>query len=405
MSFIKFALQKQALEGVMRAAGVTPNADNVESEKDIDEHFLNEIKDYAKEYNCLAKTILNKYIDENHVSNQLLSPLSIIMLLAIAADATLGVTKDEITKVMTNDLEFEKARVLLSEIQAVLSSTTALSIANAVCVSHKIEDKILPEYKECLQNIFDGKMFASKNIMGDVNKWVNEKTHGLIEKLIDKESNDETAASLINAVAFKADWADEFKEEDIIDKEFENADGTKKMIPMLHGKGNVYIETDYCTGFIKFYKGSNFSFMALLPKDKGNDSIRSTIEQLDFSAVFYKRSFVTVNIVMPEFEYECTKNLTHIFKELGIKTVFSNDADFSKMTTKRLKAGSIIHKARIELDRKGTKAVAVTYMGLPVVSAAIMLPPKQVVLDRPFIYAIMHNKTGLPVFTGVLNKK
>ena len=25
-------------------------------------------------------------------------------------------------------------------------------------------------------------------------------------------------------------------------------------------------------------------------------------------------------------------------------------------------------------------------------------------LDRPFIYAIMHNETGLPVFTGIVNK-
>jgi serpin B len=29
---------------------------------------------------------------------------------------------------------------------------------------------------------------------------------------------------------------------------------------------------------------------------------------------------------------------------------------------------------------------------------------KVVNLDRPFVYAIMHNESGLPVFTGVIRK-
>ncbi|MBR4182686.1 MAG: hypothetical protein IKQ56_02575 [Lachnospiraceae bacterium] len=30
-------------------------------------------------------------------------------------------------------------------------------------------------------------------------------------------------------------------------------------------------------------------------------------------------------------------------------------------------------------------------------------PPKEVYLDRPFIYAIVETSTGLPVFMGVVN--
>ena len=55
------------------------------------------------------------------------------------------------------------------------------------------------------------------------------------------------------------------------------------------------------------------------------------------------------------------------------------------------------------MDRKGTKAAAIT------IAEAVELgePPEyeKVILDRPFIYAIMHNETGLPVLAGVYNRK
>ena len=64
---------------------------------------------------------------------------------------------------------------------------------------------------------------------------------------------------------------------------------------------------------------------------------------------------------------------------------------------------AIIHKAHIEVDRKGTKVAAVS-MGVVVCGCAPSLEEyKSVRLDRPFIYAIVHNLTGLPVFAGIVN--
>jgi serpin B len=75
------------------------------------------------------------------------------------------------------------------------------------------------------------------------------------------------------------------------------------------------------------------------------------------------------------------------------------------MTEEWLKVESVAHKAVITVDRNGTEAAAVTH--------AVMLwgcPPdsfkkkrKMVRLNRPFLFAIMHNETELPVFVGILN--
>ena len=71
------------------------------------------------------------------------------------------------------------------------------------------------------------------------------------------------------------------------------------------------------------------------------------------------------------------------------------------MSSEWLKMDSILHKAHIEVDRQGTKAAA-TSIGVIEVGRAL-LNYKTVLLDRPFIFAIMHNSTALPVFTGILN--
>jgi serpin B len=73
---------------------------------------------------------------------------------------------------------------------------------------------------------------------------------------------------------------------------------------------------------------------------------------------------------------------------MGINKIFSPGADFSPLSNEMLKADSIVHKARIEVDRKGTKAAAATAMFL-VAGCAPMSNPKVVRLDRPFINAII----------------
>ena len=364
--------------------------------------WQNGIQDYTKKYNRFTEVLLRKFATKEN-GNILLSPFSILMLLAIAADATSGKTREEIANVLSNSMRFEEVRDLLCKLQRVITVKDILASANALCVSHRIKADILPEYPANLKTRFGGDLFASESIVEDVNNWVSEKTNGLIPQILNAPISDETAAFLLNAVSFKADWHVKFEEELIAPEKFENAGGTTVEMLMLHGTEKSYIEDENITGFVKPYK-EEYSFMALLPKEKGRDALMKTLERTDFTELFYKKTNADVSMAMPEFRYSFEKNMTETCKVLGIHKLFENDADFSPMTTTALKAGSIFHKAHIELDRKGTKAAAVTGMGIMLASCVIMGERKKVYLTRPFIYAIIHNKTGLPVFTGVLNR-
>ena len=65
-------------------------------------------------------------------------------------------------------------------------------------------------------------------------------------------------------------------------------------------------------------------------------------------------------------------------------------------------AKMIRHKANIEVNRYGTKAEAVAEMMM--YAGEVMMPEwKEVSLDRPYVYAIVHHETMLPVFMGIVN--
>ena len=86
---------------------------------------------------------------------------------------------------------------------------------------------------------------------------------------------------------------------------------------------------------------------------------------------------------------------------------FSNEADFTNMLENggnEAYIGKIIHKTHIEVDRKGTKAAAATIVDMRV-KGAIMMPDEviYIYLDKPFVYAIVDNETGLPIFIGCQN--
>ena len=69
-----------------------------------------------------------------------------------------------------------------------------------------------------------------------------------------------------------------------------------------------------------------------------------------------------------------------------------------------LRISNVLHVTYIEVNRKGTKAAAVTAVEMDGATATPIQPKYySVTLDRPFVYAIMDQKTALPVFLGVVN--
>ena len=372
----------------------------------------NQIRRYTPRYNELAVKTL-RYLSESKTDNVVFSPFSILMLLSIAADATDGETRQEIYNVIASDLPYEKYRDMISEMQRLFTEEvwdaengyekgSELVSANAVCVQKSIENSVNAEYEDHLAR-YHGILFASEDLVTDVNIWVKENTRGMIEQIVDDNMKD-MKACLMNAIAFEAEWEEIYDEVDIYEDVFTDIDGNVHEVLMMDSTEFSYIENEEFTGFIKHYKGGNYSYMALLPKQGGKVAMDSVIEALNLSELFESAIYKTVYVTMPGFKYDFGKDFTDFCKKLGINTLFSPQADFTPLSSEWLKMEAIIHKAHIEVDRYGTKAAAVTMGEVECGNAFDFEEAKSVRLDRPFVYAIMHNDSRLPVFAGVLNR-
>ena len=354
---------------------------------------------YKERYNEFTRELLLEF--GKNKGNVVLSPFSILTLLCMAADSTDSKTREEVIDVVCKNQNYDEIKNSIKELIKNVSDIGTLSIANTLCVNETIKDTIKPDFKERLEEDYMAELFSSKNIIEDVNTWVRKKTKGMIDQIADK-SMKKMLACLMNAVCFESKWKTPYEEDDVEEDDFHNADGSFSTVTSLFSKEDEYINTDAFEGFVKPYKDDHFSFLALLPKKKGNLSLRNSLDDLDISAIYQSRINTKVLVNMPEFKFDFSEDLTDYLRNLGMEKIFTPGADFSPMTDEWIKADGIIHKAHIEVDRKGTKAAAVTAMVMFTGCAPVFDTPS-VRLDRPFIYAIMHNETGLPVFAGIVN--
>jgi len=182
-------------------------------------------------------------------------------------------------------------------------------------------------------------------------------------------------------------------------------DGTKQNTDFMRSEEFLYLDGGNATGFIKPYHENRYSFMALLPKE--GTSIGDYIGALTGEVLLdtiNKAENTNVNVSIPKFTYEYEAELNDILKALGMPLGFDSGlADLAKLgksTRGNIFIGEVLHKTFISLDELGTKAGAVTKVTMKDESAVMDL--KTVILDRPFVYAIIDNSANLPVFIGTV---
>ena len=346
-------------------------------------------EDVKRQIRKLSPLLLKHIADCSEDRNLIFSPVSAYVLLAMAADASAGKTKDEIMKFLLT-VPDDEAFLEVGKIQTQLSAEQSFSSANVVIVREDLEDTITPGYAEHLQSAFDGKLFSTNNMVFAVNEWVKKNSNGRITNIAEDSMKD-TLLCMINACTFESEWAEQYKDRDIVNEDFHNSDGTVSRVNMLRSCEITYLETESFTGFVRPYQDDAFSYMVLLPKH-GNNIDMKELTSFDWSTGMPRRENTIVEVLMPEFNCSMELEMKEICKNLGIQTLFTPEAGFAPISSAWLKADSLKHKAEIEVSRQGTKASAVTFADLECGALPLDFPEiKEIIVDRPFVYAIIHN--------------
>ena len=365
----------------------------------LDEEFISSQMSFSL-------TLFKESWDRSESENTLVSPLSVQIALAMTANGANGVTKSEMEGVLADDIALEDLNEYLASYVGNLPSSenSKLSIANSIWFRDR-SFSVKDEFLYANANYYRAQIYKAKfdqTTVNSINDWIDKNTDSMIQKVLEQIS-DNTVMYLINAIAFDAKWEDPISEHSVYKDTFVNINGEGKEVDMMYNDGEyLYIETENATGFKKNYKGGDYSFVALLPRE--GVSINDYIASLDGEEIIDTLSGIQPSgdgvICMPKFSYEYGIEMKEMLSELGMPSAFNESADFSNMTNNDVFISSVIHKTFISVDNEGTRAAAVTVVEDQMES--VYKPAWSVTLDRPFVYMIVDNGTNLPIFIGCL---
>lgn len=341
--------------------------------------------------------------------NTLISPLSVLCALAMTENGAKGETLAQMEDLFGLDQATLNHYLYAYAKSLPQGDKYKLSLANSIWFRDDERLTVEPGFLQANADWYGAGAYKApfdRSTVREINEWVAEHTDGMIDGILDRIP-DEAVLYLINALAFDAEWDSIYKESQVWTDSFTNADGAERIVDFLHSEESRYLSDGKAVGFLKPYADGKYAFAALLPEE--GISVEDYVNQLTGAKLhdtLVNANGEKVIVSMPKFETESSMSLAEALQAMGLTDAFDPEtADFSAMGSSDngpLFINDVIHKTYIKVDEKGTKAGAATAVEMNAESAAPMEEPKQVILDRPFVYMIVDTEAMVPVFLGVL---
>ena len=344
--------------------------------------------------NRLGFGVLRELYDGTN--NQMVSPLSLAVAMAMAAEGAQGDTRQE----MLDALEAERADDV-AILQAVLSGA-GLRQANAAFLPGEMVPE--QEYQDALCEKFGAEWFdAAKSTADDINRWVDRATDGMIPEMV-KELPAQAQLVLINAIAMDAKWRIQFDPNCNSEDVFHAPAGGKTVTYMNREFHARYGERENVQLLELEYRDCGLKMYIALPEAGGVDAVLDGLCAEGTDYFVFREEEVKVDLSMPKTDIAVTNPLTDALQTLGVTNAFSDGADFSRISEDMpLKIDSVLQKTRFILDEEGTRAAASTMISMA--AGAMMPQPEEIVefrMDRPFAFVIVEEKSGAVCFAGVV---
>lgn len=341
--------------------------------------------------------------------NTLISPLSVLCALAMTANGAEEETlaqMEEVLGMTTDELNLYLYSYMKNLPQG---DKYKLSLANSIWFTEDERFTVNQDFLQTNADYYGADIYKApfdKQTLKDINNWVKQNTDGMIPEILD-QIPPEAIMYLVNALAFEAEWSEIYEKHQIKDGEFTKEDGTKQDVKFMYGSEGTYFEDEKATGFMKRYKGGKYAFVAMLPNE--GVSVSEYIASLDgesLNALLANPQYATVRTSIPKFETEYKVDMSDILQSMGMTEAFDMyNADFEGLGTStdgNIYISRVLHKTFISVGEKGTKAGAATIVEMNDGAAAEPTEPKEVYLDRPFVYMLVDCENNIPFFIGTM---
>ena len=344
------------------------------------------------------------------------SPASVASALRIALCGARGQTAAELARVLHLDEDPAPQDAAATGLRLTLTSGGPASGSGSGSATFRAPNTVwiqsgLPVHAAFKARLHDAVTLAAADFRAapeatrtEINRLIATQTEGKISGLL--PSGTITALTrlvLASAVYLKAAWTDPFPERATAGAPFypDGRDQPALTVPMMHGTASrAYLRGDGYQAVLLPYRDINLAMAVLLP-DGPLVTLRPKLAAAGLGGLLAGTARHQVTLSLPRFRLEAAFDLIPALRRLGVVAAFGADADFGEITEAApLRIGAVAHKAYVDVDEQGTEAAAATAVFFR--GAAAMRPPPAVtmVVDRPFLFAIVDGTTGLPLFLG-----
>jgi len=293
----------------------------------------------------------------------------------------------------------EAMNALLRALAAAESDDLTLAIANSSWAQAGRE--IGQPYLDTLATQY-GAGLHTLDLQGDsegsraaINDWVAEQTRDRIPELLPEGFvNAQSVYVLVNTVYLKAKWQQVFGKYPTEREPFTRSDGSAAEVDMMHNaelEGRYLVEDGLAVAELP-YLGGQLAMRVLVPDDL--TALERRLDASEWGRIDAALSSGIVDLSLPKWDFDTSIDLAGPLGDLGIEIP---GGDYSGIAP-GLFLGQAVHGANITVDEQGTEAAAATGLGFE--ESGPPPPDATVRADRPFLYAIVHQPTGLILFTG-----
>ena len=384
---------------------------------DLQNISLNIVGDVVKPAGNLYEFSINMFerLHNEARGNMVCSLLGAATLMRMLQDGAKGETAKELGLMLGTTTEEigQIAHGLQGDANATGCSTRAV-MANLLAVNDNC--KLRKDYQQHVGKVYGAEAwqldFSDKDSETCINKWVSEKTNGMIGGLATSLDSKETMRAC-NTLYFKGCWTHPFKDisgkDQTTIKTFTQDDGKKVLVNMMqrqkyfkytHNDTLQVVSLPYENRSRDTLHQRNFSMYVFLPRQgKTLDDVVKYLHSHSLAELSKTMNQQDVDVRLPRFTSGVILDLKSVMRSLGVRHL----DDFSGISKDYMELSGVIQQAKIIVNEQGTEAAALT----EAISVCGWAQPHYVAIfnaNHPFIYMIVCDDTNTIYFMGEYTK-
>lgn len=375
--------QQNTVAGKSQLLASPPAAERLDWQQNNDEDFC-AFKGKVGEFSAKFAAAANP-----NKGNFAVSPVSVYMALALAAECANGDTRAELLNALGVDYDtlLEYIPMLYSSLnveytewsyengQDVQKDTGKIRLTNSIWVNDgtEVKSSCLDELANQFYCYSHSADFANDNAAANqaIRDFVKEKTNGLIDQNF--ELSPQTLFTLINTLYIKEVWTkmgdDKLMTNDIYDFAGQNETKRTKLLESGYYSGRTYRTEDFSAYYTTTYHGMHLYFFT--PNDgktidrvftaQNIDAVR-THDYQENSIDRENRIMYLTRCLFPEYKAEFDEDVKPVLHDAFDINSFFNplSSNMTNLTDEQVYCTKVKHVTKLDVNKKGIEGAAVT---------------------------------------------